>query len=66
MDLEIADSIIALQVLDSAATAMVEGLPGADGAYASALDRAMLLDAWDSDRRVGVALEGPSACTDRG
>ena len=65
VDLEIADSINALQALDSATTAMVEGRPGADDAYTSALDRAILLDAWGADRRVDVALEGLSACTDR-
>lgn len=62
---EIAESIEALQVLEHATTAMAEGCPGADDAYTSALDRATLLDAWDADRRVDVALENLSACTDR-
>ena len=62
---EIADSLHALQALDDATTAMVEGKPGAEDAYAVALDRATVLDAWDADRRVDIALEGLSACADR-
>lgn len=61
----IADSITALRKLENATEAMVSGTPGADDAYAAALDRATTLDAWDADRRVDIALAGLSACTDR-
>ena len=63
--LEIVDSIAALHELDRATEAMVAGQSGADDEYASALDRATALDAWDADRRVDIALAGLSACTDR-
>ncbi|GIJ37796.1 ATP-binding cassette domain-containing protein [Micromonospora andamanensis] len=55
----------AVRALDDAATALAEGRPGADGAYAAALDAATRLDAWDAERRVDVALAGLDACTDR-
>lgn len=61
----IADSLDALQALDHATEAMVSGQPGADDDYAAALDLATILDAWDADRRVDVALAGLGACTDR-
>lgn len=65
VSLAIADSLRALQELEDAAEAMVSGRPGADDAYAAALDLTTTLDAWDADRRVDVALEGLSACADR-
>ncbi|TCB97517.1 ABC-F family ATP-binding cassette domain-containing protein [Micromonospora zingiberis] len=55
----------ALRALDDAATALAEEVPGADAAYAAALDAATRLDAWDAERRVDVALAGLDACTDR-
>ncbi|NLD86346.1 MAG: ABC-F family ATP-binding cassette domain-containing protein [Actinomycetales bacterium] len=63
--LEISDNLDALQALDEATIAMAEERPGADDAYTSALDRAITLDAWDAERRVDMALEALSACTDR-
>lgn len=44
---------------------MTEGDPSADDRYASALDAATRLDAWDAERRVDVALEALGACADR-
>ncbi|MEJ2865580.1 ATP-binding cassette domain-containing protein [Actinomycetospora sp. OC33-EN07] len=44
---------------------MVDGTDGADDRYATALDAATRLDAWDAERRVDVALEALGACTDR-
>ena len=61
----IADSLVALERLDEATHAVVEGHDGADDAYAHALELATTLDAWDADRRVDVALAGLDACTDR-
>ncbi|MGC5030119.1 ATP-binding cassette domain-containing protein [Micromonospora sp. DT229] len=55
----------ALRALDRAATALTEGVRGADDAYAAALDAATRLDAWDAERRVDMALAGLDACTDR-
>lgn len=62
---EIADSVAALQALEIATVALADGSPGADDAYSVALERVTVLDAWDADRRVDVALEGLDACTDR-
>lgn len=62
---QIADSLAALVALDLAADALAAGHPGADDDYATALDLASTLEAWDADRRVDVALAGLSACTDR-
>ncbi|MFY1694583.1 MULTISPECIES: ATP-binding cassette domain-containing protein [unclassified Solwaraspora] len=55
----------ALRALDEASTAIAQGRPGADEAYATALDAATRLDAWDAHRRVDVALAGLDACPDR-
>ncbi|MGV9769625.1 ATP-binding cassette domain-containing protein [Microbacterium sp. NPDC003461] len=55
----------ALQALDAATSALADGDDGADDRYARALDAAIRFDAWDADRRVDVALESLSACTDR-
>jgi len=55
----------ALRALDQATTALAEGRPGADDAYAAALDAATRLDAWDAQRRIDVALAGLDACADR-
>ena len=59
------ESVDALAELDAATGALVDGTPGADDRYASALDAATRLDAWDAQRRVDVALEALGACTDR-
>ncbi|MFF0726812.1 ABC-F family ATP-binding cassette domain-containing protein [Streptomyces sp. NPDC004134] len=61
----VGDSLTALDLLDSATEALAQGAPGADDAYARALEVATALDAWDAERRVDVALEGLGACTDR-
>nr|WP_204034240.1 ATP-binding cassette domain-containing protein [Sinosporangium siamense] len=55
----------AMRRLDDATVALAEGRSGAGEEYGSALDLVQLLDAWDADRRVDVALEGLGAVTDR-
>ncbi|MGA3488122.1 ABC-F family ATP-binding cassette domain-containing protein [Micromonosporaceae bacterium DT55] len=55
----------ALRALDDATATLAEERPGADDAYAAALDAATRLDAWDAQRRIDVALAGLDACTDR-
>ncbi|WP_238993415.1 ATP-binding cassette domain-containing protein [Nocardioides caldifontis] len=55
----------ALAGLDVAAAALASGPPGADDAYAAALERCEALDAWDAERQVDVALEALDACADR-
>ncbi|MEU4314500.1 ABC-F family ATP-binding cassette domain-containing protein [Nocardia sp. NPDC024068] len=55
----------ALRELDTATTALAAGSPGADDAYAAALEAATALDAWDAERRVDIALAALHACTDR-
>ncbi|MXG91334.1 ATP-binding cassette domain-containing protein [Nocardioides flavescens] len=55
----------ALRALDAATQAIAAGRPGADDAYAAALEAATVLDAWDAERRIDVALDGLRACTDR-
>ena len=59
------ESLAALENLDAASVAMAAGEPGADDAFARALDTATRLDAWDAERRIDVALEGLGASTDR-
>lgn len=62
------DADSALAALDAAAAALATGGTdgtGAEASYATALDRATSLDAWDAHRRVDVALAGLDACTDR-
>jgi macrolide transport system ATP-binding/permease protein len=61
----VGDSLTVLDVLESATGALAQGEPGAEDAYAQALEVAAALDAWDAERRVDVALEGLGACTDR-
>ncbi|WP_236863098.1 ABC-F family ATP-binding cassette domain-containing protein [Brevibacterium daeguense] len=58
-------STAALEQLDAAGEALAAGTPGADDSYASALEAATMLDAWDAERRIDVALEALGACTDR-
>jgi macrolide transport system ATP-binding/permease protein len=55
----------ALKSLDLATQLLTDGSPGAEEAYADALEAAARLDAWDADRRVDVALAALGACTDR-
>lgn len=61
----IGESLRVLDRLEEATLAMAEGRPGADDAYARALETATALDAWDAERRIDLALHGLSACTDR-
>lgn len=58
-------SLAAVAALDAAAIAVAEGDPTAEDRYASALDAATRLDAWDAERRVDAALEALDACPDR-
>ncbi|WP_087007229.1 ABC-F family ATP-binding cassette domain-containing protein [Gulosibacter sp. 10] len=61
----IAESLAALEALDAAGAALAEGGAGAEARYAEALERAEALDAWDSERRVDIALEALGAEADR-
>ncbi|MFI6237548.1 ABC-F family ATP-binding cassette domain-containing protein [Micromonospora sp. NPDC050784] len=61
----LAASLAALAALDEATLALTAGDPSAADRYATALDAATRLDAWDAERRVDVALEALDACTDR-
>ncbi|MFD5178013.1 ATP-binding cassette domain-containing protein [Nocardia sp. NPDC058379] len=61
----IGPALRALRALDAATLALTESVPGADDAYADALDAATRLDAWDAERRVEIALAALGACTDR-
>ncbi|MFD6392883.1 ABC-F family ATP-binding cassette domain-containing protein [Nocardia sp. NPDC060259] len=65
IDEHLAAARAAMQRLDEATEAMAAGRPGADQDYSEALDLAQLLDAWDADRRVDIALVGLGAVTDR-
>ncbi|WP_256966830.1 ABC-F family ATP-binding cassette domain-containing protein [Streptomyces caniscabiei] len=65
VDEHLADARAALARLDATTAALAEGLPGAEDAYADALEAAQALDAWDADRRVDVALAGLGAVGDR-
>jgi macrolide transport system ATP-binding/permease protein len=60
----IAEPLAALVSLDEAARALSAGAADAPERYASALERAELLDAWDAERRVQIALEALDAETD--
>ena len=60
----IAESLAALAELDAASLALADETDAAADAYAAALERAELLDAWDAERRVQVALEALRAETD--
>lgn len=59
-----APSRAALEALDVASAALAAGDDAAD-AYSAALETATLLDAWDAERRVDIALAGLDACSDR-
>lgn len=58
-------AIQALRELDAATVQLADGEPGADDAYATALDAATRLDAWDAERRIDIALAALHACTNR-
>ncbi len=60
----IAAPLTALAALDAAASALTRGESGAEDRYATALEAAEALDAWDAERRVQIALEALSAETD--
>lgn len=57
----IIDSLTALRDLDDASVALAGEQDEAADAYADALHRAEMLDAWDAERRVQIALEGLDA-----
>ncbi|TCP56269.1 macrolide transport system ATP-binding/permease protein [Tamaricihabitans halophyticus] len=60
----IADSLAALARLDAASYALSEGAESAAGEYAAALELVDVLNAWDAERRVQIALEALGAETD--
>ncbi|MFC0531948.1 ABC-F family ATP-binding cassette domain-containing protein [Phytohabitans kaempferiae] len=60
----VADSLAALSALDAASIALADGDETADERYAAALERAEILDAWDAERRVRVALDALEAESD--
>jgi macrolide transport system ATP-binding/permease protein len=60
----IAEPLAALASLDEAARALSSGGAGADERYAAALEHAEVLDAWDAERRVRIALDALDAETD--
>ena len=62
---EIAESLAALRALDDASVRLAAGEDDADDDYAAALETATILDAWDAERRVDIALDGLAACPDR-
>lgn len=59
----IAPSLEALAELDNASQALAEGDPGADQWFAVALEQAEVLEAWDAERRIQLALEALEAET---
>ncbi|WP_069162782.1 ABC-F family ATP-binding cassette domain-containing protein [Nocardia altamirensis] len=65
IDEQLAATRAAIHRLDEATAALVEESPGSDEEYSAALELVQLLDAWDADRRVDVALAGLGADTDR-
>jgi macrolide transport system ATP-binding/permease protein len=60
----IAEPLAALASLDEAARALSAGRVGADERYATALEHAEVLDAWDAERRVRIALDALDAESD--
>lgn len=60
----IAEPLAALARLDAAGHALADGTADAEAKYASALEHAEALDAWDAERRVQIALEAFDAETD--
>src|SRR5699024_2035777 len=59
----IAPSLEALAELDNASQALAEGDPGADQWFAVALEQAEVLEAWDAERHIQLALEALEAET---
>ncbi len=60
----IAEPLAALERLDAASHTLADGSEAAAVEYASALEHAETLDAWDAERRVQIALEALDAETD--
>lgn len=60
----IAQPLAALEALDAAAVSLSAGVAGAEERYATALEHAEVLDAWDAERRVQIALEALDAETE--
>jgi len=60
----IAEPLAALATLDLAAQALAEQAEGAAEKYSNALEQAQMLDAWDAERRVHIALEALKAETE--
>ncbi|WP_167475246.1 ATP-binding cassette domain-containing protein [Nocardia arthritidis] len=65
IDEQLAPARAALHRLDAATAALATEQPCAADEYSAALDLVQLLDAWDADRRVDIALAGLGAITDR-
>ncbi|GLU48284.1 ABC-F family ATP-binding cassette domain-containing protein [Nocardiopsis ansamitocini] len=65
VDIELADVRAALAALDAGAEDLADGSSRAAERYAAALSTAEVLNAWDADRRVDLALENLGAVTDR-
>ncbi|WP_017568914.1 ABC-F family ATP-binding cassette domain-containing protein [Nocardiopsis halotolerans] len=65
IDVELADTRAALAALDASAARLADGDPQTAEEYAAALNAVEVLDAWDADRRVDLALENLGAVTDR-
>ncbi|MBB3037010.1 ABC-F family ATP-binding cassette domain-containing protein [Hoyosella altamirensis] len=61
----IAESLAALSELDAASLSLALREPEADERYSVALEQVEALGAWDAERRVGIALDGLGAETDR-
>ncbi|WP_413544432.1 ABC-F family ATP-binding cassette domain-containing protein [Citricoccus nitrophenolicus] len=61
----IGPSLAALDALDASAEGLANGADSAEDDYAAALEAATVLDAWDAERRVDLALAGLQAVTDR-
>ncbi len=60
----IAQPLAALAALDAAAASLAAGVAEAAEQYATALEHAEVLDAWDAERRVQIALEALDADTE--
>lgn len=65
IDVELAPVRAALAAVEETSAALAAGRPGADDAYAQALELGVVLDAWEADRHVDVALSALGAVTDR-
>ncbi|MFC4009118.1 ABC-F family ATP-binding cassette domain-containing protein [Nonomuraea purpurea] len=65
IDVELAQVRAVLGAFESAVLALTEERPGAEQAYADALEAAQSLDAWDADRRVDISLAALNAVDDR-